>query len=123
MLGHEATAPERGLRVRFALGSRHRGLSVPLSSCEQAPKQAQHDRKQFILRRDAEPLIGALAAGQDRMQADAERLRDRLGAETEKDTSICFSEIEMSSRLASSVEPSCGTKAIGASLRSFASIG
>ena len=41
----------------------------------------------------------------------------------EENTSICFSEIEMSSRLASSVEPSCGTKAIGASLRIFASIG
>jgi hypothetical protein len=40
-----------------------------------------------------------------------------------RNTSICFSEIEMSSRLASNVEPSCGTKAIGASLRSFASIG
>jgi len=41
----------------------------------------------------------------------------------EENTSICFSEIEMSSRLVSSVDPSCGTKAIGASLRILASIG
>ena len=41
----------------------------------------------------------------------------------EENTSICFSETKMSSRLHSSVLPSCGTKAIGASFRKRASVG
>ena len=41
----------------------------------------------------------------------------------DENTSICFSEMKMSSRLHSSVLPSCGTNAIGASLRKCASAG
>lgn len=41
----------------------------------------------------------------------------------DENTSICFSETKMSSRLHSSVLPSCGTKAIGAPLRMRASVG
>ena len=41
----------------------------------------------------------------------------------DENTSICFSETKMSSRLQSSVLPSCGTKTIGASFRKRASMG
>src|SRR4051794_31255253 len=48
-------------------------------------EEPQHDSEQFVLRGDAEFLIGALAIGQGRMQADAERLRDSLRTEAEQD--------------------------------------
>ena len=54
-------------------------------SVQAAREHLQHDRKQLALRGDAEPLIGALAISQRRMQADAERLRDRFRAETRED--------------------------------------
>ena len=41
----------------------------------------------------------------------------------EENTSMRFSETKMSSRRVSSVEPSCGTNAIGASFRICASAG
>ena len=41
----------------------------------------------------------------------------------EENTSMRFSWVKMSSRRVNTVEPSCGTKAIGASFRIFASAG
>ena len=71
--------------VAGSFGRRDRGPKIPLVQTARTDEQAQHDREQLVLRGDAEPLIGALAVGQRRMQADAERLRDRLGAEAEQD--------------------------------------
>ena len=65
-------------------------LGRPSVQAAGSSEQAQHDSKQLILRGNAEPLIGALAVGQGRMQADAERLRDRLGAETKQDVAADF---------------------------------
>src|SRR5262245_10355289 len=47
--------------------------------------QAQRDREQLVLRRDAKLLVGALAIGQRGMQADAELGGDRLRAEAGED--------------------------------------
>src|SRR4051812_5133388 len=76
---HKRSKLRGGPRVRFALGSRG------LIQAARPREQTQHDRKQLALRGDAEPLIGALAVGQGRMQADAKSLRDRLGAEACED--------------------------------------